>query len=513
MLHVNHLTLHHLKDLKDLVRDLSFVVNPGDKLAIIGEEGNGKSTLLKWLMDDSKINDYIKAEGQKINHFSRLAYLPQSLPEPLFNLTLEDYYFNQDDVLEMDFSLLYQLASQLGFDADRLTSKQKLAELSGGEKIKVQLLKQLALNPDLLLLDEPSNDLDLETLAWLENFIKQTPLTVIYISHDEAFLQATATKVIHLEQLRHKTVAVATVSHLSYQDYMTEKQNKFQKQSDLALKQREEHEKKMAKYRQIESRVHHEQETISRQNPAGARLLKKKMHSVKAMGRRFERESDQFEDIPITEDAILLKFSHTQPLADGKIILRLEDETVQTPDGHTLIQSVQFLLRGKQKVGIVGKNGIGKSSLLKLMWGKLKDRPDIAAAYMPQAYQDEFDLSQTPIAFLTESGDSEERTQIMTYLASMRFTREEMTHPIAELSGGQQAKLFLLKIDLLGKNVLLLDEPTRNFSPLSQPELRQVCSDFQGAIITISHDRLFLREVCDVVYELKKDGLSLIDVE
>ena len=101
----------------------------------------------------------------------------------------------------------------------------------------------------------------------------------------------------------------------------------------------------------------------------------------------------------------------------------------------------------------------------------------------------------------------------MTYLASMRFTREEMTHPIAELSGGQQAKLFLLKIDLLGKNVLLLDEPTRNFSPLSQPELRQVCRDFQGAIITISHDRLFLREVCDVVYELKKDGLSLIDVE
>ncbi len=132
---------------------------------------------------------------------------------------------------------------------------------------------------------------------------------------------------------------------------------------------------------------------------------------------------------------------------------------------------------------------------------------------MPQNYADYLRLDETPVEFLRETGDSEERTQVMTYLGSMRFTTDEMHHPIQSLSGGQQAKLLLLKIDLLGQNVLLLDEPTRNFSPLSQPELRKLFKNFKGSIITISHDRMFLKEVCDQVYELKKDGLVRVEVE
>lgn len=512
MLQVKNLTLHHLGDLKEIIKDLSFTINPGEKVAIIGEEGNGKSTLLKWILGDKSIESYIQAEGELINQFSRTVYLPQSLPQKYLECTVDQYFFGQEDVMDIDYQKLYQLVGQLGFDADRLTSSQQVGSLSGGEKIKVQLLKALSTDPDLLLLDEPSNDLDLDTVKWLEHFIKTTPLTIIFISHDEALLKATATKVIQIELLQHKTLPVATVSNLPYQAYIEQKEARYVHQSQVGNKQREEHQKQMEKYRQVESSVHHAQGAISRQNPSGARLLKKKMHAVKSMGRRFEREKENFEEIPLKADAILVKFSNTKPLPTNKTILHLEDENVKLGD-KILAHSLNLLVRTPQKIGIIGQNGVGKSTLLKHLWTELSQRTDIVAGYMPQNYADYLHMDETPVEFLSETGDSEERTQVMTYLGSMRFTTDEMHHPIQSLSGGQQAKLLLLKIDLAGQNVLLLDEPTRNFSPLSQPELRTLFKNFAGSIITISHDRMFLKEVCDQVYELKKDGFIRVEME
>lgn len=512
MLQVRNLTLHHLGDLKEIIKDLSFTINPGEKVAIIGEEGNGKSTLLKWILGDKSIESYIQAEGELINQFSRTVYLPQTLPQKYLECTVDQYFFGQEDVMDIDYQKLYQLVGQLGFDADRLTSSQQVGSLSGGEKIKVQLLKALSTDPDLLLLDEPSNDLDLDTVKWLEHFIKTTPLTIIFISHDEALLKATATKVIQIELLQHKTLPVATVSNLPYQAYIEQKEARYVHQSQVGNKQREEHQKQMEKYRQVESSVHHAQGAISRQDPSGARLLKKKMHAVKSMGKRFEREKENFEDIPLKADAILVKFSNTKPLPANKPILHLEDESVKLGD-EILAHSLNLLVRTPQKIGIIGQNGVGKSTLLKQLWTELSQRTDIAAGYMPQNYADYLHMDETPVEFLSETGDSEERTQVMTYLGSMRFTTDEMHHPIQSLSGGQQAKLLLLKIDLAGHNVLLLDEPTRNFSPLSQPELRILFKNFAGSIITISHDRMFLKEVCDQVFELKKDGFVRVEME
>lgn len=505
MLQVKNLNLYHLKDLKHIIKDLSFTINVGDKVAIIGEEGNGKSTLLKWLFGDKSIEEYIQVKGELINQFSQMIYLPQSLPAKFDDERMDDYFFGGEEALQLDYGLLYQTVGQLGFDADRLTSSQTVGSLSGGEKVKVQLLKALALAPDLLLLDEPSNDLDIETVKWLEYFIKTTPLTIIYISHDEALLTTTATMVIQIELLKHKTIPVTTVANLPYQDYIEQKQARFQQQNQVANKQREEHNKKMDHHRQIESSVHHAQGTITRQDPAGGRLLKKKMHNVKAMGKRFEREKVNFEDLPIQEDQILIKFSNTVPLPSGKTVLHLEDETIKLND-RILAEHLNLLLRGSQKIGIIGQNGVGKSTWLKQLWTEMQERTDIKTGYMPQNYAEYLEMTASPIEFLRETGEAEELTQVMTYLGSMRFTNDEMQHPIADLSGGQQAKLLLLKIDLAGQNVLLLDEPTRNFSPLSQPALRQLFKDYSGAIITISHDRLFLNEVCDVIYELRTNG-------
>ena len=126
---------------------------------------------------------------------------------------------------------------------------------------------------------------------------------------------------------------------------------------------------------------------------------------------------------------------------------------------------------------------------------------------MPQNYEDQLDLSKSPLEWLSITGDKEETTQIRTYLGSMRYTPDEMFHPMSELSGGQKAKILFLKMILSGANVLLLDEPTRNFSPLSNPVIRQVLKDFGGSIISISHDRKYIEEVVDTVYELTQNGL------
>ena len=162
---------------------------------------------------------------------------------------------------------------------------------------------------------------------------------------------------------------------------------------------------------------------------------------------------------------------------------------------------------GNQHICIIGENGVGKSTLLKLIWEELKNRQDIIASYMPQNYGDIIDYEMTPTEFLQANCDKQSFTLALTYLGSMKFTRDEMVHKIGELSGGQKAKLIFLHMVLQKANVLILDEPTRNFSPLSAPVIRQSLIDFHGTIISVSHDRKYLDEVADVVYVLEKDGL------
>ncbi|MBO4780811.1 MAG: ABC-F family ATP-binding cassette domain-containing protein, partial [Lachnospiraceae bacterium] len=161
-----------------------------------------------------------------------------------------------------------------------------------------------------------------------------------------------------------------------------------------------------------------------------------------------------------------------------------------------------------EKVGIIGTNGCGKSTFITKIAEELLSRNDIRAEYMPQNYEVLLDLDMTPVDFLDTSGEKEERTRIRTYLGALKYTADEMEHPIRELSGGQKAKVLLLKLSMSGANVLILDEPTRNFSPLSGPVIRKMLKDFPGAVISVSHDRKYLSEVCDKIYRLTSEGLQ-----
>lgn len=505
MLQIQHLNMHHTHNHHQLIQEANFIINSGDRAAIIGGEGTGKSSLLKWIYNPDLTPDYISIEGQIDYRFKKMAYLPQLLDKDTLKLTVNEFLYGTDSLYDLDFNLLFQSANRLNFDLEAIDHNMTLGQLSGGQQIKLQMIKLMAMEPDLYLLDEPSNNLDLTTMEWLTEFIQTEDATFIYVSHDERLLQQTATKVIHLEQILHKTQPKFTEANLSYQEYVEQRRTKFEHQTQVANKQAQEHKAQMIINNEAKQKA--QSQLNKTKHDFYGRLLAKKMKNINAQEKRFNRESESHLQKPIPEDQINIEFNRVKPL-DHKRLLNFYDYDVNQPVPG-LIRHINFDFKSEDKVGFFGDNGVGKTSFLNILYQDLSKRTDIELAYMPQDYKELFDLSQTPIEFLTQTGEKEEQTLIMTALGSSLFTPEEMHQPIERLSGGQQAKLFLLKISIEGSNVILLDEPTRNFSPLSQSELRQIFSDFSGGLITISHDILFLEEVCDTIYEVTPTGLVL----
>ena len=507
VLQIKNLTLTHRKDGRVLIRDFSFALNPGDRAVLIGEEGNGKSTLLKAIRDKSLVEDYVEVEGEIVRSGLKLGYLAQELTERQKEKSVLEFCSELPSFDSRSPAELSAAASRLGLDPGLFYSDQKVATLSGGEKVKLQLAALLLEQPDVLLLDEPSNDLDLETLEWLEAFLNTCGLPVLYVSHDETLIERTANVVIHLEQVRRKTLPRHTVARMPYRQYAEERFTHLAHQEQVARKEKSEYEKQQEKFRQIRSKVEHELNTVSRGDPHTGQLLKKKMKAVQSMGRRFERERENMTQLPDTEDAILARFGEGIAVPRGKTVLDFSLGELRTAD-RVLARDIHLRVTGPEKVCIVGRNGAGKTTLLRKIAEDLLGRSDVKAAYMPQNYDDLLDGARTPVEFLAETGDKAELTRARTFLGSMKYAPDEMEHGVSELSGGQKAKLLLLKMIFGGCDVLILDEPTRNFSPLSNPVVRGALKAFGGAIVSVSHDRRYLAEVCDKIYRLTESGLE-----
>ena len=269
MLQVKNLTITHLKDDRALLKDFTLTINPGDKAAIIGEEGNGKSTLLKLIYDESLVEDYIEFSGEIVKNHLQIGYLAQELSPEEKEKSVYEFMCQMPLFFEVTPKELAEVARYLQIPADLFYEEQEMGKLSGGEKIKVQLARMILNKPDLLLLDEPSNDLDIDTLHWLERFINECGLPVLYISHDEVLLENTANMIVHLEQVKRKTESRATVIKSGYRDYVMNRQHNLTKQEQVARKERSEYQKQQEKFRQIQQKVEHQQNVISRQDPAG----------------------------------------------------------------------------------------------------------------------------------------------------------------------------------------------------------------------------------------------------
>ncbi len=387
MIQMQNVTITHKKDLHELLKDFSFTLKDGDRAALIGEEGNGKSTLLKLLCDEALIENYAQYSGTIHKNGVRPGYLAQELSEAQKAQTVYEFCCESEGFLDASSKELGALAKDLGIRMELFYSPQTMGSLSGGEKVKIRLACILLEKPDVLLLDEPSNDIDIETLEWLERLICGSRIPVMYISHDETLLEKTANVIIHIEQIRRKTQARHTVSRTDYRSYVEARRSGLEKQEQQARNERLEYAKRQARFQKIQQKVEHQQNAISRQDPAGGRLLKKKMHAVKSMERRFEEEFENRTKRPETEDAIFFKFGEQVKMPTGKRVLDYKKEQLVV-DAAVLAEKIHLEVIGPKHVCIVGKNGAGKSTMLKEIADQLLKREDLHVGYMPQNYEE-----------------------------------------------------------------------------------------------------------------------------
>lgn len=508
MIQIKHLTIYHNQDNRCLIKGFDVVINNNDKVAIIGEEGNGKSTLLKWIYDPKIIDPYTTYQGSIQKNDHKIGYLPQEMNKNDQLRSIYDYLSTTIYDHNISPKDLAKIAKKLHLPLDIFYEDQLISTLSGGEKIKIQMACILMQGADLLLLDEPSNDLDIDTLQWLERFIKESDIPIVYISHDEVLLENTTNKIIHIEQIKRKQECRITVSKSDYQTYMQTRERSLSHQEQMARSERSDYHKQQEKFDQIRKKVEYRQNTISRQDPHGAALLKKSMHRIKAYEARFEKEYQNMTEIPQTEDAIYIDFDQSVSIPNGKVILHYDLPHLQVGE-RILSSNIHLEVKGPQKICIIGRNGCGKTTLIRKIAEELLQRTDMKVFYMPQNYDELLPLNQTPIDYLCQDQTKDERSKIGRYLGSMKYTTDEMNHSIRDLSGGQRAKLMFLKMILTQSNVLILDEPTRNLSPFSAAVIRDLLKEFKGVIISISHDRKYIREVIEKVYVLTEEGLVL----
>jgi len=499
MIEIHNLTIHMTKDNRTLIQDFQLTIQHGDKLAIIGEEGNGKSTLLKLIYDEQMITDYCTLEGSILKNNYSLGYLAQELTDEEKQMSITDFFMDDNN---WNKNLLQAMDDM---DVESLVSDTKLGSLSGGERFKYRFLRLLAQDPDVLLLDEPTNDLDIRTMEWLEEFIQQSEMPVIFVSHDETFIRNTANGIIHMELTRRKQAPRYTFSREPYDVYLSNRESHLSRQEQVAKKQVTDHKKQMNKWNDVWQKAEHQHQHVARADPR----LQKKIKSLKHQKKRMEKATETFMEVPSVEEASEFRFDAAIHVYSGKKVLDFSLETLQIANVK-LSQHIHLSINGPEKVAIIGENGCGKTTLLKKIRDALIEQSSLKIGYMPQNYEELLDSTLTPIEYLDSTGEKDAITKAYTHLGSMKFTNDEMQHTIGSLSGGQKAKLLLLKMILDRCEVLILDEPTRNFSPLTTPVLCASLMAFEGVIISISHDRSYLNEVATTIYELTPDGLSKV---
>jgi ATPase subunit of ABC transporter with duplicated ATPase domains len=481
-----------------LINDLSITINEHDKIAIIGSEGTGKSTLLK-LINQHQL-DYIQMTGD-IFAPHHMVYIEQNISYQWDNKTVDDFIVKPINLF--DISSFRKWLYQFSFDYDCIIDR-KIHTFSGGEKVKLALIKGMLQDPDVLLLDEPSNDLDFDTLQFLESFLKNLSIPIVLISHDQTLLENVANGFIHLQHIHKQNQAQTYVFFGTYKDYKERFINQYHSDLKIARKQRSDHTKKLAKFRQIYNKVEHQQNQAVR-NPSLARLLKKKIKSLKSQESRFEKEKEAWLDMPEKEEPMNIFFDDDTRRNQNKILLDLTINSFTLPN-QKIIKNIRLTIKAKDKIVIYGQNGIGKTSFIKHIASYL-DSNHIEYGYIPQNYMDLLDIKENVVSLLLEKQNKYPEYRIRQILSQLGFKRKEMDAECSQLSEGLKLKVLLFLLVSRPSDILLLDEPTRNISPINQDEIYQLFLDYQGAIIAITHDRTFIETCFDDIYHFTKDGL------
>ncbi|HEM6042222.1 TPA: ABC-F family ATP-binding cassette domain-containing protein [Streptococcus suis] len=498
---------------KTVFANLSFIIHQGDRIGIIGVNGTGKTTLLDVLSGrigfDGDVSPFRTKNAYKIAYLTQEPDFDESktvLDTVLSSDLRETQLIREYELLlshydeasqarlekvmaEMDSLNAWEIESQVKTVLSKLglTDLNKtVAELSGGLRRRVQLAQVLLGNADLLLLDEPTNHLDIDTIEWLTTFLKNTKKSVLFITHDRYFLDNVATRIFELDR------ASLTEYRGNYQDYVRLKAEQDERDAALRHKKEQLYKQELAwMRRQPQARATKQQARINR------------FHDLKG---------DLANKIDDSELEINFETSRI-----GKKVINFENVSFSYPD-KPILMDFNLLIQNKDRIGIVGDNGKGKSTLLNLIAGDLQadsGKVDIGETirigYFSQTIKG-LDESKRVINFLQEVAEEAQTTSGMVSIAELleQFLFPRNTHGtlIEKLSGGEKKRLYLLKILLQRPNVLLLDEPTNDLDIATLTVLEHFLQGFTGPVITVSHDRYFLDKVANKILAFEDSGIE-----
>lgn len=500
----------------DLLKDITFKIEEHDKLAIIGVNGAGKTTLLRILCEEESYDsgDIFKSKETTIGYLSQHNTIDPQLTiydallnvfEPLIKKekrlrdleqlmsTSEklDAVMKEYDQLSYEFdrdggytyqSQIKGVLKGLGFEED--TWNMTMNILSGGQKTRIALGRLLLLKPSLLLLDEPTNHLDVESIEWLEGYLKSYPHAIIMVSHDRYFIDQVTNQIIEIENGK------STLYKCSYQEYAIIK--KHNREVDLKH------------YIDNQKEIKRMQESINRLKSYNREKQVKRAESKEKALEKMEKV-EKPDTLP---QSMKIQF---QPIAEsGYDVLKVKDLTMAFD--QPLFENINFEVKKQERVALIGPNGIGKTTLFQIILGrllpksgKIKLGSKVMIGYYDQEHTS-LSFNKTIFQEISDTYPQMNNTEIRNACASFQFKGDDAFKTIDVLSGGERGRVVLMKLLLSKCNFLVLDEPTNHLDIESKEVLEDALMSFEGTILFISHDRYFINKLSTKVVEMSARG-------
>jgi ATPase subunit of ABC transporter with duplicated ATPase domains len=511
MLEVNQLTIEFGD--RALFRDVSMILYPGHRYGLVGANGSGKSTLLKALMGEitqfsGQVNwpgrvklGILKQDHFRYEHETILNTVIMGRPELWEAFQVQDQLIRKDD-LTLEETSAFSDAEEViqredGYTAEADAAKlldglgiptelhaNNLSTLSGGYKLRVLLAQLLFSRPDALLLDEPTNHLDIFSIRWLEQSLRDFPGLLVVVSHDRDFLNATATDILDVDY------GTVRAYKGNYNDFLAAKA--------LEVDQKEREQANQEKRRE-------ELETFINRFKAKASKASSAQSRVKML--------EKMEVIEIAETSRRYPHFRFEPNAQsGRVTLKVDEVSKRFEDKQVL-NNVSFEINRGDKVALIGPNGIGKSTLLKIITGHLA--PDQGAVtlgheahlgYFPQDYREEMQKDMTLLEWLGQFDAMAAHGVLRGKLGQVLFSGDDVHHRVSTLSGGEATRLLFARLMLIPNNVLVLDEPTNHLDMEAIDMLTEALVAYKGTVLVVSHNRYFVSQIATRVLELRAEG-------
>lgn len=506
----------------NLFDNISFLINPKDRIGLAGKNGAGKSTMLKILAGyqtptkgevsrpkDCKIGylpqDMTHQHGRTVyeeteSAFEEIKLLQKKLDHINHELeTRTDYESDSYMDLIHDLTDINERLNIIGADNteeeiekvliglgfQRKQFHMQTSEFSGGWRMRIELAKLLLQKPDVLMLDEPTNHLDIEAIQWLEEFMDVFSGAVILISHDKTFLDTVTKRTIEI--VNQKIYDYKT----NYSHYLVLRQERKQQQENAQKNQQ---------------KMIDQTEVLIDKFRAKA--------SKSAMAQSLIKKLDRLDRVEVDDmDTASVRFRFPPPAHSGKIVITANEAGKSYGEKH-IFSGANFIITKGEKIGLVGRNGEGKSTMMKMIASKIKYDGEIQLGhsvlmgYFEQDQEEKVDLDKTVFETIDELAVGDVRRQVRSLLGSFLFGGDDIDKKVKVLSGGERGRLALCKLLLEPYNLLLLDEPTNHLDIKSKEVLKQSLIDYEGTLVMVSHDRDFMTGLCDRLFEFRDGHLK-----